>query len=88
MARYKLSIKTSAQKEIEGLGTKAERQRIIKRIYALAQNPRTHGCEKLAGYSDRYRVRQGRYRIVYHIDDDSLEVTVFKVGHRKEIYRK
>jgi len=80
-------IKTSAAKEIEAVGTKVNRQRIIERIRILARNPRMPGSEKLAGYADRYRVRQGQYRIVYLIDDERREVTIFKGGHRKDVYR-
>ena len=87
MAEYRLLIKASAAKEIEALGTKADRQRVIQRIQQLATDPRTLGSEKLAGYADRYRVRQGQYRIIYLIDDGRHEVTTFKVGHRKDVYR-
>ena len=87
MAGYRLLIKSSAAKEIEALGTKADRQRVVNRIQGLAQDPRAAGSEKLAGYVDRYRVRQGQYRIVYLIDDRLHEVTVFKVAHRKDAYR-
>ena len=57
------------------------------RIQALAENPRPPGCEKLAGSGDRYRVRQGRYRIPYTVADPNLLVDIVKVGHRKEMYR-
>ena len=87
MAEYRLLIKSSAAKEIDAVGAKIDRQRIVKRIQALAQDPRGQGSEKLAGYADRYRVRQGRFRIIYLIDDRRSEVTIFKVGHRKEVYR-
>ncbi len=87
MAEYRLLIKPSAAKELEAVGTKADRQRIISRIQTLAANPRPQASEKLAGYADRYRVRQGSYRIVYLIDDAHHEVTIFKVGHRKDVYR-
>lgn len=87
MAEYRLLIKASAAKEIEALGTKADRQRVVQRIQQLAVDPRTVGSEKLAGYADRYRVRQGQYRIIYLIDDGRHEVTIFKVGHRKDVYR-
>ncbi len=50
-------------------------------------SPRPHGSEKLAGYDDRYRVPQGNYRVVYEIDDASNQVTVYKIGHRREVYR-
>ena len=87
MAEYRLLIKASAAKEIEAVGTKADRRRIVERIRALAQDPRGHGSEKLAGSAERYRVRQGRYRIIYLIDDGRREVTIFKIGHRKDVYR-
>ena len=87
MAEYRILIKSSAAKEIEAVDAKVERQRIIARIRVLAQDPRAQGSEKLAGYADRYRVRQGRFRIIYLIDDQRSEVTIFKVGHRKDVYR-
>jgi mRNA interferase RelE/StbE len=87
VAEYSLLIKASAAKEIEALGIKADRQRVVQRIQQLAVDPRTLDSEKLAGYADRYRVRRGQYRIIYLIDDGRREVTIFKVGHRKDVYR-
>jgi mRNA interferase RelE/StbE len=87
VAQYKLSIKPSAGKELEAVGSKADRTRIVSKISALATNPRPHGAEKLAGYDDRYRVRQGNYRVVYEIDDSASHVTIYMIGHRREVYR-
>ena len=87
MARYRLSIKRSAVKELEAIAQKADLQRLVARIEALASDPRPPGCEKLAGHSDRYRVRQGNYRVVYSVDDAQRVVLVVKVGHRREVYR-
>ena len=87
MARYRVVIKPSASKEIDAVGQKKDRQRIVLRIQSLGENPRPFGCEKLSGYLDRYRVREGSYRIVYSIDDEKLLVDVVKVGHRKDVYR-
>ena len=87
MARYSLFIKPSAGKELEAVGSRPDRIRIIAKIRDLAEEPRPHGAEKLAGYDDRYRVRQGNYRIVYSIGDKANQVTVFKIGHRKDVYR-
>lgn len=87
MAEYRLLIKTSAAKELEAVGTKADRQRIVERLQALAVSPRAQDAEKLAGHADRYRVRQGSYRIIYLIDDGRREITIFKIGHRKDVYR-
>ncbi len=80
-------MKASAAKEIEAVGQKKDRQRIVRQIQSLADNPRPAGCEKLSGQSDRYRVREGNYRIVYSVDDRTLVVNVAKVGHRKDVYR-
>jgi len=79
--KYKVSIKRSAVKEIEAKPQKKERQRIIRRIGQLAKDPRPPGSKKLSG-NDKYRVRQGSYRIVYIIEDYELIVVVVKVGHR------
>ena len=87
MAAYRLLIMPSAAKEIAGAGKKQDRQRIVARIQALAIDPRPQGCEKLAGGAERYRVRQGDYRIVYSIDDSTHEVVVVRIGHRREVYR-
>lgn len=86
MASYKLRIKKSAAKELEAIARKADRQRVAKRIQGLALDPRPPGCKKLSG-SERYRVRQGAYRIVYSIEDDELVVYVVKIGDRKSVYR-
>ncbi len=87
MARYRVLIKQSAAKELEALPNKKARQRVVARIRALADEPRPAGCEKLSGHHDRYRVRQGIYRVVYSISDKELLVFVVKVGHRKDVYR-
>jgi len=86
VAKYRILIKPSAVKEIEAISPKKDRQRIIGRISKLADNPRPPGCEKLSG-QEKYRIRQGRYRIVYSIEDQDLIVYVVKVGHRKDVYR-
>ena len=69
MARYKVLIKASAAKEIEAVDQKKDRQHIVSEILSLAEDPRPPGHEKLAGREDQYRVRSGRYRIIYSIGD-------------------
>ena len=86
MARYRLLIKPSAVKDIEAIPLKRDRQRVVERISKLADDPRPSGSEKISG-QDKYRVRQGRYRILYTIEDQDLLVQVVKVGHRKDVYR-
>jgi mRNA interferase RelE/StbE len=87
VAEYKIGLRKSAAAEIDALPTKKDRQRIVARIQTLASNPRPQGSEKLAGEQDRYRLRQGRYRILYSIGDAVLTVIVVRVAHRKETYR-
>ncbi|MGK2859784.1 MAG: type II toxin-antitoxin system RelE family toxin [Thermoanaerobaculia bacterium] len=87
MASYSVRISASAAKELEALGSKKDRQRIISRIRALADDPRPPGSEKLSGTRERYRVRQGNYRILYEIQDDVLLIVVVKLGHRRDVYR-
>jgi len=86
VAKYRLRIKKSAAKELEAISRKADRRRIVSRIEALAENPRPDGCKKLSG-SERYRIRQGPYRIVYAIEDKQLVVCVVKIADRKSVYR-
>lgn len=86
MAKYRLLIKPSAVKEIEESDRKSDRRRVVERIQSLADDPRPHGSQKLSG-QERYRVRQGRSRIAYAIDDADVIVYVVKVAHRKDVYR-
>ena len=86
MASYKVFIKPSAAREIEAIPRKADRRRVAQRISQLAGDPRPPGSRKLSGH-DRYRLRQGPYRIVYSVADEELIVTVVKVGHRRDVYR-
>lgn len=85
MDGYRLLIKPSAVKELEAVPPR-DRLRIVGRIEKLRQDPRARNCEKLSG-EDKYRVRQGDYRVVYRIDDTAREVTIFKIGHRRQAYR-
>lgn len=85
MAEYKVYFKESVEKDLNTI-PKKDLQKILRRIEMLSQEPRPQGHEKLTG-QERYRVRQGNYRIVYSIQDQQLTVWVVKVGHRKEVYR-
>ena len=88
MAGYRLLIKPSAAREIEAVGQKKDRQRIVEAIGSLSGDPRPAGSEKLAGIEGRYRVRRGNFRVVYAVDDTARTVEIVKVGHRREIYRR
>ena len=85
MGDYKILIKPSAVSEIEEL-PKKDRLRVVKRIQNLSSNPRLPGYEKLSG-EEKYRVRQGWYRIIYSVDESKQTVLVVRVGHRRDVYR-
>ena len=86
MAQYKIFFKKSVEKDLKSIPTR-DLKKILRKIESLRLNPRPSGSEKLTGL-ERYRIRQGSYRIVYSIQDFELTVWVVKIGHRKEIYRK
>nr|VFK60708.1 MAG: mRNA interferase RelE/StbE [Candidatus Kentron sp. TUN]VFK64146.1 MAG: mRNA interferase RelE/StbE [Candidatus Kentron sp. TUN]VFK70025.1 MAG: mRNA interferase RelE/StbE [Candidatus Kentron sp. TUN] len=85
MAEYSIFFRKSVEKDLSQI-LKRDLRRIIERIGALANDPRPPGCEKLSS-RDRYRIRQGKYRILYSIRDKELTIWVVKVRHRRDVYR-
>jgi len=85
MANYSLAFKKSVTKDLRNIPNKAVK-RILKRVELLRKNPRADGCIKLSG-QERYRVRQGVYRIIYEIQDAELIILVVKVAHRRVVYK-
>ena len=85
MALYRVIVKESVSKDLKKIPKKDVR-RIVSAIRTLAENPRPPQSKKLSG-QDRYRLRQGNYRILYSIEDDRLIVCVVKVGDRRDVYR-
>jgi len=84
VAEYNITIKPSALKELEDVPKKIAQQ-IVKRIGHMGSNPRPIGCQKLSG-QERYRIRQGDYRIIYGINDSTKAIDVIKIGHRRKVY--
>ncbi|HZJ09193.1 MAG TPA: type II toxin-antitoxin system RelE/ParE family toxin [Trueperaceae bacterium] len=87
MASYEVLIKEPALLELASISRKQDLRKIAQRISSLAQQPRPLGCEKLSG-SDRYRVRQGDFRIIYEVSDSTSTVVVVKIGNRRDVYRR
>ena len=85
MGSYSLFVKKSAERELRKI-SKGDLKRILGKIKTLGPNPRPQGSEKLSE-RERYRVRQGDYRIVYTINDKENRVDIIKIGHRREVYR-
>lgn len=85
MESYRIVIKKSAAKEIERI-EKKDKIRIIEKIRSLAEDPHPAGSKKLSG-QEKYRIRQGNYRILYQVKNEELIINVVKVGHRRDIYK-
>lgn len=83
---YRISIEPAAQRELSKLPIDV-RQVVAGAISALANEPRPPGVRKLSGSKSSYRIRVGGYRVLYTIADRILDVTVIKVGNRREVYR-
>ena len=86
MTNYKIVIKQSVAKDLRPIPNK-DVKRILQRIEQLAQDPRPPGSEKLSG-EEKYRVRQGDYRILYIIEDEIVRVFIVKIGHRRDVYHR
>ena len=85
MAGYKIFFRKSVWKDFASI-PKKEFNRLFEKIESLAENPRPSGSQKLS-IQEHFRIRHGRYRIIYSIQDEELTVWVVKVGHRKDVYR-
>jgi mRNA interferase RelE/StbE len=86
MERYRVLLRRSAADEL-GRIPKKDLVRVIERLRSLENDPRPQGCQKLSAL-ERYRVRQGDYRIVYAVDDGEKTVDIVKIGHRSEVYKR
>jgi mRNA interferase RelE/StbE len=85
MAKYSVVFRKSVEKDLKAI-PKKDQVRILQRISQLAEDPRPPNCKRLSG-QQRYRIREGIYRVLYEIEDDLLIVTVVKVGNRRDVYR-
>ncbi len=84
MGVYKIFFKKSVWKDFKSIPDK-DLTKILTCIESLGENPRQPKCKKLSG-QEKYRLRYGRYRIIYSIQDKELSIWVVKVGHRKNVY--
>ncbi len=82
---YKIFLETRARREFLELSSQIQ-TRLKEAIDDLTNNPRPPGVKKLSGV-DGYRLRKGDYRILFTIDDKAKEVRIYRIGHRREIYR-
>jgi mRNA interferase RelE/StbE len=83
---YQVIIPKSVQKQLNGLPDRIF-DRIVQRIMVLKENPRPHGCVKLKGYENEYRIRIGDYRVRYEVRDQESMVLLLHCKHRRDVYR-
>jgi mRNA interferase RelE/StbE len=86
MASYRIEISATAERQLRKL-PRPDQLRIVRVIQTLSIDPRPPGCRKLSGHDDVFRVRVGRYRILYAVEGRRLIIIVLKVGDRKDVYR-
>jgi mRNA interferase RelE/StbE len=84
---HRIEVSPAAARQLKKIDRRVLPQ-IAAKIDALATEPRPHGCEKLSGYDDLYRVRVGDYRIVYGVEDQLVLIVVLKVANRAEVYQR
>jgi mRNA interferase RelE/StbE len=82
---YEVELRRNARKTLGRL-QEQERLKLTSALLELKQNPRPKGVEKVRG-TELWRIREGDYRLVYHIDDERKVVVVVRIGHRRDIYR-
>ena len=84
---YKIVFEKRAAKSLSSLSVTLSRK-IALSLKDLSTNPRQKGCKKLLGtFKDYWRIRIGDYRVVYEIDDEEMIVRVYRIMHRKEVYK-
>ena len=86
MGKYKIIFRKSVAQDMRRIPNR-DLRKILAAINSLSEEPRPSGVERLSG-QEKYRVRQGNYRIIYEINDQEVIVVVVKVGHRKDVYRR
>jgi mRNA interferase RelE/StbE len=86
MAKYSVEISSTAERQIRRL-PRSDQIRVVRAISSLATDPRPSGCRKLTGHDDVFRIRVGRYRVLYSISGRCLTIIVLKVGDRRDVYR-
>lgn len=83
---YEVEISRTAEKQLRKL-PRDDQQRIVEAIWPLAEDPHPRGSRKLSGYDDVFRIRIGRYRVLYSVSRGKLVVIILKIGYRRDIYR-
>ena len=86
MASYEIEIGRTAEKQLKNLSER-DQLRVFRAVLALAEEPYPRGTRKLSGYDDVFRIRVGRFRVLYSVVKNRLVILILKIGHRKDVYR-
>ena len=86
MAKFRIEISRTAERQLKKL-PREDQKRVAAAILGLGEDPRPQGSRKLTGYDDVYRIRVGRFRVLYSVEEKKVIVIVLKIGHRKDVYR-
>jgi len=86
MASYEIEISRTAERQL-GKAAEENQLRVVRAVMVLAGQPRPRGSRKLTGYDDVFRIRVGRFRVLYSVSDARLVILVLKIGHRSDVYR-
>jgi mRNA interferase RelE/StbE len=86
MASYEIEIGRTAEKQLKNLSER-DQLRVVRAVLALAEEPHPRGTRKLSGYDDVFRIRVGRFRVLYSVAENRLVILILKIGHRKDVYR-
>lgn len=83
---YRVAVERRGERDLRRLPLDI-RLRVARAMRSLANDPRPAGCRKLAGTKNDWRIRVGDYRVVYEIGDAERLVRVYRIRHRREVYR-
>lgn len=86
MSRYDVQIMPKAQRDLDGFSGKLL-ARLEDAIIGLYDEPRPQNSKKLSGGGSKWRIRVGDYRVLYEIEEAQKVVNVYRIAHRREVYR-
>jgi len=86
MESFEIEISRTAEKQLKKLPEK-DQLRLVRAMLALSEEPHPRGSRKISGYDDVFRIRVGRFRVLYSVSERKLIILILKIGHRKDVYR-
>ncbi|SPF52039.1 Cytotoxic translational repressor of toxin-antitoxin stability system [Candidatus Desulfosporosinus infrequens] len=81
----KVVVTKQAQKDLAKL-SKDIRLLVYAELYKFAER-KVVDLKKLAGKSDKFRIRVGDYRVLISVSKEAITVYALRVLHRRDAYR-